>query len=161
MFLCLICSSKGQCFAWHLPYDAERQMERCLCRPHQKCAYSYTQLHYQNGFIFFFFFLKALFTQSVAISVIFRVQLPQGVCVGNLFSSYVGIRREGLKSHFPPEYLFVFLWNSASNFTLLGQGSAHSGSASWDDCWWASPDELCLSSFPWWVPTLCLIAWTE
>ena len=36
------------------------------------------------------------------------------------------------------------------------QGSAHSGSVSWDDCGEAFPDELHVSLFPWWVPTLCL-----
>ena len=33
-------------------------------------------------------------------------------------------------------------------------GSVHSGSATWDDCWKAFPDELCASSFPRYVSTL-------
>ena len=28
--------------------------------------------------------------------------------------------------------------------------------ASWDDWGWVFPDELHVSSFPWWIPTLCL-----
>ena len=49
-------------------------------------------------------------------------------------------------------------WKSAGayQFYSLCQKSVHSGSMSWDDCGRAFPDELCASSFPCWVPTLCL-----
>ena len=40
--------------------------------------------------------------------------------------------------------------------TLLGQGSVHNGSASWDDCDQAFTDELHVSSFRSCVPTMCL-----
>ena len=39
---------------------------------------------------------------------------------------------------------------------LCRLGSVHSGSASWDDYGRAFPYQLPESSFPWWVPTLCL-----
>ena len=45
---------------------------------------------------------------------------------------------------------FFLKWRSAGVHQLhsLGQGSVHSGSASWD-CGQVFPDELCVSSFPW------------
>ena len=43
-----------------------------------------------------------------------------------------------------------------TNSTLSGQGPVHNGSAQWDDCGPTFPVELWISSFPWWIPTLCL-----
>ena len=44
---------------------------------------------------------------------------------------------EGFTRHSSPVHYFVFQvggWLACTNSTLLGQGSVHSGSASWDDC---------------------------
>ena len=49
--------------------------------------------------------------------------------------------------------IFFFFFLSGDHLVpsvpLFRQGSVHSGSASWDDCGRAFPDELPVSSFPW------------
>ena len=40
--------------------------------------------------------------------------------------------------------------------SLLDEGSVHSDSASYDNYGGVFPDELLVSLFPWWVPTLSL-----
>ena len=54
-------------------------------------------------------------------------------------------------------YTFFLNWISAHiPVPLLGQGSVHSGSVSWDDCGQEFLGKSCVSLFPWWVLTLCL-----
>ena len=55
-------------------------------------------------------------------------------------------------------FFFFFKWRQFARTisTLLGQRWVHSGSASWDDCGRAFPDDLCVGPFCWWVPTLSL-----
>ena len=48
-----------------------------------------------------------------------------------------------------------FKLDMESPIPLFKPGSVHIGSASWDDCGRAFPDELRVSSFPWKLPTLC------
>ena len=51
-------------------------------------------------------------------------------------------------------FFFFFLSEDQyvrTNSTLLGQGSVHSGSASWEDCGWAFPTKIYLSGVPWWI----------
>ena len=74
-------------------------------------------------------------------------------------SLHARINGKGSMDHSPPALFILFL--SGNQFThtgstLLGPGSVHSGSVSWDDCGQALPDKLQVSSFPWWVHTLCL-----
>ena len=77
------------------------------------------------------------------------------------FSSYARILGGGSTKHSPALSSFNFFFfrcvsACAHQFHPSGQGSVHSGSASWDDCGQIIPDELCVSSFFWWVLTLCL-----
>ena len=53
-----------------------------------------------------------------------------------------------------PGPFFFFSLSVDQNFTLLGQGLVHSGSASWGDLGWVFSDGWCVSLFPWWVPIL-------
>ena len=51
--------------------------------------------------------------------------------------------------HLLPICTFFFFFRLLTLIPLFRPGSVHSGSASWDDCGWAFPDELCVSLFPW------------
>ena len=67
------------------------------------------------------------------------------------------VQRITPRLYFLVYYLFCLVnisWDAA--IPLFKLSSAHSGSASWDNCGWSFPDELHVSSFPWSVPTLCL-----
>ena len=75
------------------------------------------------------------------------------------FSSRARILGECSTIHSPPTRFLYFLWVEISLCTLIPlftPGLVHSGSASWDNCDWAFPDELHASLFPDRVPTLCL-----
>ena len=71
------------------------------------------------------------------------------VLVGR-FSSYERILGEGLM-HYSEPVSFFFLFkmeiSSCTLIPLLRPASVHSGSASWDDCGQAFPDELHMNSF--------------
>ena len=70
------------------------------------------------------------------------------------FLSHARIIEEGLTN--PCLGLFSLSVDqlACANFTLLGQGLVHSGSASWGDLGWVFSDGWCVSLFPWWVPIL-------
>ena len=66
-------------------------------------------------------------------------------------------------SHFPIVLFFLSFFfffkaeiSSRIPIPLFRPESVHSGSESWNNYGWVFPDELCESSFPWEVPTLCL-----
>ena len=48
----------------------------------------------------------------------------------------------------PPPFFFKWRLARTCQFHFFMPGSVHSGSGSWDDCGWAFPDELRVSSFP-------------
>ena len=80
---------------------------------------------------------------------------PLGSALYGGFSSFA---RSLVKVIPRPRFFFFFQVEVSSrmSLSLFRLGSAHSDSASWDDCSWIFPDELRVSSFPWWVPVLCL-----
>ena len=78
-----------------------------------------------------------------------------------LFPRVRGLRGKGWTIHSPPALFLLLLllfWvvSLRTPIPLYRSGSLHSGSASRDDCGRVFPDELRVSSFPCWVPTVCL-----
>ena len=91
-----------------------------------------------------------------------KLQVQHVVVVA--FSSLVRILGECSTIHSPPVLFFFFSLlfqkveiNLCTLTPLFRPGSVHSGSASWDDCGHAFPDELHESSFLNWFPHY---AWT-
>ena len=80
---------------------------------------------------------------------------------GTFFSSRVRNWGDCLTVHSPPALLFLKWFfeveiSMRKLIPLFRPGSVHGGSASWDGCNRAFPDELHVISFPGKTPTLCL-----
>ena len=61
---------------------------------------------------------------------------------------------EGSTNQSMPVLFQVEVSSLCKNSVLIGQGSVHSGSVSWDDGGWVFPDKLLVSLFPDTVPGL-------
>ena len=74
------------------------------------------------------------------------------------FSSHAWIIGGRFDDSFPALVLLVFLVeiDCAHQFQSFKPRSVHIGSVNWDDCGHVFPEELHVSSFSWWVHTLCL-----
>lgn len=104
-------------------------------------------------FNFFLFFNGYKLTHTCWWDVLLLLSIVQWRCIYKDFN--LRILQSKMWPNFP-EIQIVALRMHPCQFHSLGPGSTHSGSVSWGDCGRAFLDEKHVSSFCWWVPTLCL-----
>ena len=109
--------------------------------------------HSQPVIHFFSFFNGYKLTHTCWWDVLLLLSIVQWRCIYKDFILW--ILQSKMWPNFP-EIQIVALRMHPCQFHSLGPGSTHNGSVSWGDCGRAFLDEKHVSSFCWWVPTLCL-----